>query len=279
MLAKTDLWTESGMGRRPWPGVLALAVAVAMLLPAAPVLAIIGGEEDGNWHPYVGAIDVRPTGLRIPGSGILISPTVYVTAGHITALFDRAGVTEASVTFDPVYSDSATFYTGTVHTHPEFRLDPQFRHRRDDPHDIGVVVFDEPIQGITPARLPTQGLLDQLGPQGLKDEVFPVVGYGISRLLGGQDGGGAPRPDRDSAGTRKTGEWRFLSLTEDWVRFDMQDAQACTGDSGAPNFLGRTDLVIGIGIGGDSSCEVMGSDLRLDTALARAFLGRYVILP
>jgi hypothetical protein len=88
---------------------------------------------------------------------------------------------------------------------PEFRKDPQFKNRRDDPHDFGVVVFDQPIPGITPAMLPSEELLDTLGPQGLQDEVFPVVGYGISNLLGGANGGGSPRPDRSSAGTRKTG--------------------------------------------------------------------------
>ena len=105
-----------------------------------------------------------------------------------------------------------------------------------------------------------------------------MVGYGISRLLGGSDGGGTPRPDRSSAGTRKTGIWRFLSLTKDWLRFDMQDAQGCIGDSGAPNFLGNTNLVVGIGIGGDAACQTMGSDLRLDTPSTRAFLGQFVTL-
>jgi hypothetical protein len=254
-------------------------IVTVALVVIAPAAAIIGGQPDGNGHPNVGAIDVRPTGRTIPASGILISPTVYLTAGHVTAFFDAAGVTKAQVTFDPVYSDSATFYTGTIHTHPEFRKDAQFENRRDDPHDMGVIVFDQPISGITPAALPTERLLDTLGPQELAAAVFPVVGYGISRLLGGANGGGPPRPDRSSAGTRTSGEWRFLSLTSDWVRFDMQDAQACTGDSGAPNFLGESDLVIGIGIGGDSSCELMGSDLRLDTPSARAFLGQFVTLP
>ena len=256
-----------------------LIVAVAALIVVGPAGGIIGGQPDGNGHPNVGAIDVGPTGRTIPSSGILISPTVYVTAGHVTAFFDAAGVTRARVTFDPVYSDSATFYEGTVYTHPEFRSDPQFAKRRDDPHDIGVVVFDQPIPGITPALLPRQGMLDELGRERLRDEAFPVVGYGISNLLGGADGGGSPRPDRSSAGTRKTGDWTFLSLTSAWIRFDMQGAQGCTGDSGAPNFLGRTNLVIGIGIGGDSSCETMGSDLRLDTPLVRAFLGQFVTLP
>lgn len=278
-MALGHLWTTPGKGRTSWLGVFAFALAVTLLLLPLPAGAIIGGEADGNQHPYVGAIDVRPTGRTIPASGILISPTVYVTAGHVTAFFDQAGVTEARVTFDPVYSDSATFYTGTVHTHPEFRLDPQFRDRRDDPHDIGVVVFDQSIPDITPATLPTKGLLDDLGPQELSTQVFPVVGYGISNLLGGANDGGPPRPDRSSAGTRRTGEWRFLSLTSDWIRFDMQDAQACTGDSGAPNLLGATNLVIGIGIGGDAHCETMGSDLRLDSAPTRAFLAQYVALP
>ncbi|HSV41084.1 MAG TPA: trypsin-like serine protease [Nocardioidaceae bacterium] len=252
-----------------------MALVAAMVVTAAPAAAIIGGTPDGQGHPNVGALDVRPTGLRIPASGVLISPTVYVTAGHVTRFFDNAGVTRARVTFDPVYSDSATFFEGTVHTHPSFGAFPG----RNDPYDIGVVVFDEPVPGITPATLPTAGLLDELGAQGLGDEVYPVVGYGITRLLGGADGGGTPRPDRDSAGTRKTGEWRFLSLTPDWIRFDMGDAQGCTGDSGAPNFLGESSLVVGIGIGGDAACSTMGSDLRLDTARARAFLGQFVDLP
>src|SRR5215218_2462461 len=92
---------------------VALLIVGATLLGAAPAAGIIGGEVDGNGHPYVGAIDVSPTGRRIPASGVLISPTVYLTAGHVTAFFDQAGVTRARVTFDPVFSDSATFYTGT----------------------------------------------------------------------------------------------------------------------------------------------------------------------
>jgi Trypsin len=252
---------------------LYLLIAVIGLIVTSPAASIIGGQPDGNGHPNVGAIDVRPTGRAIPASGILISPTVYLTAGHVTRFFDQAGVSQARVTFDPVYSDSATFYTGTVHTNPAFTQ------KQDDSGDLGVVVFPAPIPGITPAQLPTEGLLDQLGPQALRNEVFPVVGYGISNVLGGANGGGQPRPDPSSAGTRKVGIWRFLSLTPGWLRFDMDEAQGCTGDSGAPNFLGNTNLVVGIGIGGDAVCETMGSDLRLDTPSTRAFLGQFVALP
>jgi hypothetical protein len=87
---------------------------------------------------------------------------VLVTAGHGTRRFEAAGLTQARVTFDPVASDSGTWYTGTVHTNPAY--DPQ---SADDPGDLGVTVFDARIRGIAPASLPAEGQLAQLGPPGL----------------------------------------------------------------------------------------------------------------
>lgn len=252
----------------------ALIVVAILLLTATPVLAIIGGQPDGSGHPYVGALDVRPTGRRIPCTGTLISPTVFLTAGHCTHFFDAADITEARVTFDSVFSDEAIFYTGTVYTNSSFNRS------QNDPGDFGVIVFAQPVEGITPALLPTAGLLDQLGPQGLHNVIFPTVGYGITRLLGGPDGGGRPDIDRDSAGTRMVATQTFFSLTNAWLRLSMLDAgKSCTGDSGAPQFLGNTDLVVAIGVSGDRSCEAMNGTLRLDTPSARAFLGQFVVLP
>jgi hypothetical protein len=141
-------------------------------------------------------------------------------------------------------------------------------------------VFSEPVAGITPASLPTAGLLDQYGPQGLHNVIVPTVGYGITRLLGGSNGGGPPDIDRNSAGTRMLATQTFFSLTDAWLRLSMlDDGRACTGDSGAPNFLGGTDLVVAIGISGDFACEAMDAALRLDTPSARAFLSQFVELP
>ena len=252
-----------------------LVIAVALtLVTATPALAIVGGQPDGNGHPYVGALDVRPTGRRIPCTGTLISPTLFLTAGHCTRFFDEADLTEAQVTFDPVFSDSATFYTGTVYTNPAFTRS------QNDPGDFGVIVFAEPIEGITPASLPTAGLLDGYGAQGLHNVIFPTTGYGITRLLGGSNGGGPPDIDRDSAGTRMVTTQTFFSLTNAWLHLSMLDGgRSCTGDSGAPQFLGDTDLVVAIGISGDRNCRAMNAALRLDTTSARAFLGQFVALP
>jgi hypothetical protein len=180
--------------------------------------------------------------------------------------------------FRPLFSDEAQFYTGIVHTNPSFI--PFFTGSQRDPGDFGVIVFAQPIEGITPALLPTAGLLDQFGPQGLHDMAFPTVGYGITWLLGGSAGGGPPRPGRDSAGMRMVAIQTFFSLTDAWLRLSMiEDGRVCIGDSGAPNFQGDTDLIVTIGIGGDFHCEAMGTALRLDTPTARAFLGQFVALP
>jgi hypothetical protein len=258
--------------------ILGLLIGAGSFVAAAPAGAIVGGQIDGSAHPYVGAVDVHPTGRTVAASGVLISPTVFLTAGHVTAFFDQAGISRARVTFDPVVSGSSTWYTGTVHTDPAY--DPN---RTSDPSDLGVIVFDTPIPNITPASLPTAGMFDQLGPQGLSGQDFTLVGYGVSSFTGGANGGGRPQPDKSSGGTRKNALESFLSLDSAWLRFgDHQDGQPCLGDSGAPNLLGNSSVVAGILISEFGQCDVASApqwDMRLDSPNHRAFLGQYVTLP
>jgi Trypsin len=251
---------------------IAFAAAVAL---AAPAAAIIGGQDDGNAHPYVGAIDIREAGAPVVGSGVLISPTVFLTAGHVTRFFDRAGLTRAKVTFDPVVSASSTWYTGTVHTNPAY--DPN---RADDPGDLGAVVFDSPIPGITPASLPTQGYLDQMGPKALRGQSYSTIGYGVSALV--ENPTGPPQPDFSSGGTRKITRTSFIALSPGWLRLQQHEGgQACYGDSGGPTLLGASNLVVGLTITDANlvSCENALSTMRVDTPAHRAFIGQYVSLP
>jgi len=50
------------MKLRPYVLIAAIALAVTTADPAA---AIIGGQPDGNRHPNVGALDLRPIGFRV----------------------------------------------------------------------------------------------------------------------------------------------------------------------------------------------------------------------
>src|SRR5436853_159015 len=111
---------------------------------ASPAFAVVDGTPDGSAHPFVAAVDIKLAGSPIFASGTLISPTVVVTAGHVTRYFDRAGQRRARVTFDPVVKQSSKWYWGTVHTNPLFTT-PE---TQDDPNDLGVIVLDAPVVGI-----------------------------------------------------------------------------------------------------------------------------------
>src|SRR4051794_30633817 len=256
--------------------VLAVLTAVT-LAPAAG--AVINGVPDGAGHPYAGAVDGRPAGGPVQfGSGVLISPTVFLSVAHGTRHFDDAGLTRARVTFDPVVRPSSTWYEGTVHTNPAF--DPSAQGQRGDFADLGVIVFDAPIPGIAPASLPTAGYLDRLSPRAR----FEIPGYGVSRYIGGPAGGGTRRQDFSSGGTRNVAAEVFTSLSPGWLRLRAAGpAQICTGDSGSPSVLAGTNLVLGLTAvqwsldGGE--CESGPWEQRVDTPAARAFLSRYVRLP
>lgn len=225
------------------------------------------------------AVDGRPVGGATQfGSGVLISPTVFLTVAHGTAHFDAAGIIRVRVTFDPVVSPSSTWYEGTVHTNPAW--DPSAQGNRGDFADLGVIVFDAPIHGITPASLPGAGYLDRISDH----PRLEIPGYGVSRYLGVSDGGGKRQPDSSSGGTRNLAEEVFTSLAPGWLRLRAAgSAEICFGDSGSPSIIAGTNLVLGItavewSLAG-SECESGAWEQRVATAAARAFLGQYVPLP
>ncbi len=167
---------------------LALAcVAGAFALAAASAQAITFGQPDENRHPNVGALladwDPDSPGLDEVCSGTLIAPTVFLTASHCTSFLEEEGL-QAWVTFAPVWDEESTslegLYSGTMYTNPEYGFSGPGGH--SDPHDIAVVVLDRPVVGVTPAELPTLGLLDAMKTSGaLRDATFTAVGYGTVR--------------------------------------------------------------------------------------------------
>src|SRR5262249_366919 len=135
---------------------LAVAIAVGIAVPAG---AITFGQLDGNGHPNVGGLVVDDGGQKfLICSGTLVSPTVFVTAGHCTTGFD-----EAWVTFDPDPTNAASLHHGTAYTHPQFASGGA-----NDPNDVGVVVLDDQINGITPASLPTANQLGLMSKSSLR---------------------------------------------------------------------------------------------------------------
>lgn len=263
-----------------------LATLVALLVPAT-ASAITGGSPDGSAHPYVG---MAGNGVNVC-SGSLVSPTVYVTAGHCFATTtSRLGTTPdghpiVKVSFDPrgatVPSNQRVNFYGVEYAHPQFCEGCGTGPSSLD-HDVAVVKFATPIPtSIVPryAQLPRLGLDDTLG-----GATADIVGYGIQVLAngGGQD------PEILLLGSRYAAQTTLLPgdgvLAPRFVKLGSSQAAdnggVCRGDSGGPNLVAGTDTIAAItSFGMNDRCKGVAYSYRLDTPDARDFLSQFVAVP
>ncbi len=188
---------------------------------------------------------------------------MFLTAAHCGEEGEHVGVT-----FDTAYQAGDKVYYGTFHS------DPLYGQSQSDPHDIAVVVFDQPVKGTAAAKLPAAGSLSNLS----KSQTFTSVGYGAYEVT--NQPGGHQYLYND---VRMVATGTLNSINPSWLRISMNPSTGnggtCYGDSGGPNFLGTTNIVAAITITGDAVCRSTNVDYRLDTESARAFLSQYVVLP
>jgi secreted trypsin-like serine protease len=226
--------------------VLVLAtMALAIVLAGGVAQAIINGQPDRgpNAHPYVGALVSVPRsgefkGQRIPVcSGTLISPKVFLTAGHCTDLLKTEDL-PSYVSFDPTYKPGASkIIKATPYTHPKYCIAAKKCFR----YDAGVVVLHEPVRMATYGALPEAGLVDTLK----EGQRLTPVGYGVT-------GGDQTLPDdRYSATVRllntkdpAVGEM-FLKTTGVSLIKGKGEAP-CYGDSGGPLFVADQQTIVGV---------------------------------
>jgi hypothetical protein len=256
---------------------LAGAVAtVAAMLTIAPAGAITGGTVDGTTHPEVGAMLADfGNGLQVLCTGTLISQRVFLSAGHCTDYLASVGIPahDVYVTFDPSWdpANPGTAYRGTYYTDPEYGYSG--KGGASDPHDIAVIVLDQAINAITPASLPTAGLLGRLP---LKTARFTAVGYGTVRDIK-TTGPNAFYFD----GVRRWASQGFYSLEPAWLNLSMNfstgNGGTCYGDSGGPHFYGgpSSNQLVATTITGDTACVSTDKDYRLDTPSAMNFLAGF----
>lgn len=241
------------------------AVAVMLGLTAAPASAIKYGELDGEGHPYVGlmiAQDAEGTPLW-RCSGTLISPTVYLTAGHCT----ESPAAHVEIWFDADVEsgipDNGYPFTGQVggtpYTHPDY--DPAAFFVRD----VGVVVLDEPVPMAEYGALPSPNVLDQYKTKrGLQKATFTAVGYGLQWI----------NPVfTEAERIRMVAEPHLVAINAPGFTGDFSlllsnnhsTGGTCFGDSGGPNFLGDSNVVAGVtSFGLNGNCAGTGGVFRMD---------------
>jgi hypothetical protein len=269
---------------------LALAAVTLFLVPTVARAIVYGFVDTNNVFANTGAFIVKsPSGEIFPiCSGTLISPTVFLTASHCTIFFEQDLVPEgytAFVSFDnPIpFGDLTSNRTNLIPV-TQVVTNPGYNQSQSDPGDIAVLLVEErDTHGITPARLPSAGLLDQLSMQnGLQNAVFTPVGYGLQNRV---TGGGEPFFQDRNPVPRMYAFSGFNSLNQAYLRLSQNPSTGnggtCFGDSGGPNFFNYngTRLVAAITITGDSVCRSTNVTYRLDTRTSRNFLSAFVPLP
>ena len=262
---------------------LTLGVLVACLTFSPKTWAITYGFVDtNNTFSNVGAFIIKsPTGEISPiCSGTMITANVFLTASHCTSYFNQdlapQGYT-AYVSLDQAIPFGAlTSNTTTLFSVAQVVTNPNYSQRQNDSRDIGVLILDQSVPNVTPAELPSCGLLDELSARnGLKSAIFTNAGYGIQNRV---VGGGVPFFEDLNPIPRMFSYSGFNALNGGFLRLSQNPATGnggtCFGDSGGPNSLtvNGQQLIVSVTITGDSVCRSTNVAYRLDTVSAQGFL-------
>ena len=254
-------------------------VAVAI---AGETFAITNGDLDGEAHPYVGLMIGKNAQGRMAQrcSGTLMSPTLFLVAGHCTA----PPVASVEIWFQSDVQSGIPGngypltgqYSGTPYTHPQYGQGGFFR------YDVGVVVLNAPVptQAIgNYGALPQLDAIDQLAKRrGLQNVLFTAVGYGAQYVNPVFVESARVRmystPHLIQINGGLVGDYSLL-LSNNHATGGM-----CYGDSGGPNFIGTSNVVGGItSFGLNGNCRGVGGVTRVDRADALNWLATFGLFP
>ena len=263
--------------------VLGVVIAAVTAAFAGPAGGITGNYVEDFQHPFVGLVVFYDEQGEFSHrcSGSLLTPIVFLTAGHCTEGADSARVyfqQDAGANFDPETEiDPVTGY-------PEYcapgteelctTSDELYNYGFDDfigfpnTRDVGLVILDEPIMLAEYGVLAAPGSLDRLADQLGKSKVtFTVSGYGLSRT----------NPSSTlSFRSRLMATTRLVNLNSALNSgFNLQTTAnpgggkggTCFGDSGGPVFYGgfASNTIVGVtSFGLNGNCRGVDFAYRTD---------------
>jgi len=254
------------------------AVVMALFVSASSVgRAITGNFVEDFEHPYVGlAVFYDATGaFSHRCSGSLLSPRVFLTAGHCVEGVTTARVyfqQDAGANFDATLGiDPITGYPESCLTQPCTTSDELYNYGYPagfpNTKDVGLVILDEPIVLPEYGTLAAPGSLDALATRrGRQDIAFTASGYGLTFT----------NPAKTlSFRERLMATSQLVNLRSALTGgFNLQTSNnpgigggTCFGDSGGPIFYGASasNIIVGVTSFGLSANVCGGVDFAYRT--------------
>ncbi|MGE5222057.1 MAG: S1 family peptidase [Omnitrophica WOR_2 bacterium] len=254
-------------------------VMVVLIVTALPARAITGNFVKDFEHPFVGlAVFYDANGVFSHRcSGSLLTPTVFLTAGHCVFGVESARVyfqQDAGAHYNPVTEiDPVTGYPEACFTQPCMTSHQLFNYGYNNfagfpnTRDVGLVILDESINLPEYGVLASPGTLDSLSTRrGLQDLTFTMSGYGLSYT----------NPAITvSFRERLMAESQLVNLRSALTSgFNLQTTNnpgigggTCFGDSGGPAFYGgfNSNRIVGVTSFGLSANVCAGVDFAYRT--------------
>jgi secreted trypsin-like serine protease len=271
-----------------------LTLVALFVVIFARTQAVTDGKVDGNAHPAVKLLLMEVGGRpAFRCSGTLLSPTVFLTAGHCTDAFPDAPYTGMRV-----FTESdVQAGIGTTNNYPfagpnaveaiSWAAHPLYETGPFVLHDVGVVILAEPIN--LPAsqygRLPSVNQFDSLTTRrGQQDVTFTAVGYGLQESFPDAALFLATNTRTRMSATPRLQQINVPGFTGSFSMLlsnNHSTGGTCFGDSGGPNFYssGATETRIVAGVtsfGINGNCAGTGGVFRMDRQNVLDFVKSYL---
>jgi len=271
--------------------VLMAALVGTLAIAVAPGSAITGDWVEDFEHPYVGLVVFYDEDGEFVWrcSGSLLTPTVFLTAGHCADTVSGAVTArvyfqqDAGVNYDPAtqvdpvsgypeYCADGTLGVTCATSDELYNFDYPGGLRLPNTHDVGLVILDQPILLSEYGVLAEEGSLDQFATRrGVQDVTFTVSGYGLTYRQ--QENNKKPN---ESYRERLMALSHLVNLNSALnAGFNLQtigtgkgEGGTCSGDSGGPVFYGdyESNIIVAVtSFGLNALCRGTDFAYRTDT--------------
>ena len=273
--------------------VVSALIALGMVGAPAAQASTNGTPDTTNQYSNVGLIlAYNEDGARYRCSATLVDADTLLTAAHCT----DGVVGKQLVTFDPVVDEEAPLkyehisdrdagftpeqiaafgaHSGTPYTHPKYSGFTDL----DNWNDVGVIVLDKPVAGITPAPIASLGTLDRIKKSDLSKTTFTAVGYG-TEVRKSDSGPQKPTPQSypllrryvTMPGQKLTPQ---VLQTNGSATSNKSTGLTCFGDSGGPVFL-NGEIVAVTSYGLNDVCRGISGYQRVDIKVVQDWLAGF----